>query len=409
MTRRSWFLTVPAALALSAAPLLAEADPLEPPDLARYVRWGFLRARPTVTFSNFGYDDNIFYRTGDAPKQGDYTARISPSLAGLVLLGDRAFLTFDEKIDITAYLEFTEESYAEQRGSARLTIPFGSMGVYVDGALNRTQERPVDVQDIRARKNEDKLGAGVILKLGWRTDVEIGQSHNRITNSDPDFGTNSEGLTIEQLLDRVEEGGRLRARYKIAGKTRLTLDAGRTTATFDDQTVQRDSVDERVLPGVDFGEGGTLSGSLRYGYANLDSKAPELSDYYGPVWDAKVAYRGTSRTTLQVGGKRQVGFAIYLGNQYYLNRTYDLRLIHYVNRSIGFEAGGGLGRLDFPDSLRQDRIDTYDLGIRLRLRENDLGRRLEYSFKYTTYRQDSNVDSFDQSRSSLGFGAVVGY
>lgn len=409
MARRSRFIPLLAALVLSAAPLLAAADPLEPPDLARYVRWGPLRARPAVTFSNFGYDDNIFYRTGDEPKQGDYTARISPSLNGLLLFGDRAFLTFDEKVDFTAYFHFTEESYAEQRGSARLTIPFGRMGLYVDGVLNRTQERPVDVQDVRARKNEDKLGAGVILNLGWRTDVEIGQARSRITNSDPDFGTDAEGLTIEQLLDRVEDGGRLKARYNIAGKTRITLDASRTTATFEDHTVERDSKDQRILPGVDFGEGGTLSGSMRYGYAKLDSKSEDLSDYYGPVWDAKVAYRGSSRTTLQIGGKRQVAFAIYLGNQYYLNRTYDLRLIHYVNRAIGFEAGGGLGRLDFPDSLREDKIHSYDVGIRLRLRENDLGRRLEYSFKYTSYNQDSNVDTFDQSRASVGFGAVVGY
>jgi len=283
------------------------------------------------------------------------------------------------------------------------------MGVYVDGMLNRTQERPVDVQDVRARKDEDKLGAGVILNLGWRTDVEIGRTRSDITNSDPDFVTPPGGLTIEQLLDRVEDGGRLRARYRIAGKTRLTLDAGRTTATFDDHTVVRDSEDRRVLPGVDFGEGGTLSGSVRYGYANLDSKSPDLSDYHGAVWDAKVAYRGTSRTTLQVGGKRQVAFAIYLGNQYYLNRTYDLRAIHYVNRVIGFEAGGSLGQLDFPDSLRHDRIEAWDMGVRVRLKENDLGRRLEYSFRYTDYRQDSNVDNFDQSRSSVGFGAIVGY
>jgi hypothetical protein len=409
MARRSRVLALPAALLVSAAPVLAAADPLEPPDLSQYVRWGPLRARPTVTFSNFGYDDNIFYRTGDAPKQGDYTARISPSLQGLVLLGDRAFLTFDEKLDFTAYFRFTEESYAEQRGAARLTIPFGRMGVYVDGALNRTQERPVDVQDVRARKNEDKLGAGLIVKLGWRTDLEIGRTRNRVTNSDPDFRTSADGLTIEQLLDRVEDGGRLRARYRVAGKTRLTLDAARTTATFDDRTVVRDSEDQRVLPGVDFGEGGTLSGSLRYGYAKLDSKSPDLSDYHGSVWDAKVAYRGTTRTTIQVGGKRQVAFAIYLGNQYYLNRAYDLRVIHYVNRAIGFEAGGSVGRLDFPDSLRQDRIRSYDLGVRLRLKENDLGRRLEYSFKYTDYRQDSNVEGFDQTRASVGFGAVVGY
>src|SRR5262245_40414453 len=113
MTRRSRFAALLAALALSGSPLpAAETDPLAPPDLSQYVRWGPLRARPTLNFSNFGYDDNIFYRTGNEPKQGDYTARISPALKGLLLLGDRAFLTFDERLDFTAYFQFTEESYA---------------------------------------------------------------------------------------------------------------------------------------------------------------------------------------------------------------------------------------------------------------------------------------------------------
>jgi hypothetical protein len=397
-----------AGLALCAFPARS-ADPLEPPDLSRFVRWGPIRVRPTLAFSNFGYDDNIFYRTGDAPKEGDYTVRLSPSLSGVALFGDRAFLTFDEKIDYTMYLRFHSEDYVDQIGSARLTFPFRRMGVYVDGALNRTKERPVDVQDLRAEKRENRLGAGVIFRLGWRTDLELGETRSRFTHLDPDFGSVGSTLTLGQLLNRVEEGTQVRARYRIKGETRFTLDASEKTATFDDPSLLRDSRDTRIMPGVDFGQGGRLAGTVRYGYARLDSKTPTLSDFSGGVWDAKVAYRASSATTVQVGGKRQVAFALYFGNQFYLNSSYELRGIHYVSRAIGIEGGVSDGRLTFPNDVRRDRIQSWDAGLRLRLKENELGRRIEYSFRFTRYRQDSNVDSLDQSRSIVGFGAVLGY
>src|SRR5262249_40471726 len=142
MPRRSLLSAIAlAAIALSNAwAETAPPDPLEPPDLSRFVRWGPFRVRPAVGFSNFGWDDNIFYRTGNETKQGDYTARLSPALSGLLRLGDRAFVTFDEKVDYTAYFHFRSESYVDHSGNARLTIPLGTMGFYVDGALSSVKD-----------------------------------------------------------------------------------------------------------------------------------------------------------------------------------------------------------------------------------------------------------------------------
>jgi hypothetical protein len=384
-------------------------DPLEPPDLGQYLRWGPVRVRPTFAFSNLGYDDNIFYRTGTEPKQGDYTARLSPSVSGLTLFGHRAFLTFEEKLEYTMYAKFGSQSYLNQLGQARVTFPFQRMGVFVEGAFNQTKERPEDVQDVRADRREARLGAGVIFRIGWRSDVELGHVRTDWTHSDPDFGSIDSSFTIGQLLNRVDEGQRLRARYRVTGQTRLVLEASSKTSTFDDPSLNRDSRETRITPGIDFGQGGRLSGSLRAGWARLDSSSPLLSDFSGGVWDSRIAYRLSSGTTIQAGGRRQVAFALYFGNQFYLNSTYELRAIHFVNRAIGLEAGASRGRLTFPDSTRRDRIGNYDVGVRLRLKENDMGRKIEYSLRYTWLRQDSTVDVLDQSRAVVGFGAVVGY
>ena len=111
---------------LTAAVLLprgaAGADPLSPPDLSHYLRWGPFRVRPNVTLSNLGYDSNIFETADEAERQGSWTATVSPRLEGLVLFGHRAFLTFDERLDYTAYVSAGELNYLNHRGNARVKV-----------------------------------------------------------------------------------------------------------------------------------------------------------------------------------------------------------------------------------------------------------------------------------------------
>ena len=47
--------------------------------------------------------------------------------------------------------------------------------------------------------------------------------------------------------------------------------------------------------------------------------------------------------------------------------------------------------------------------MRFRLSENDIGRRVEYAFRYTIARRDSTLDFLDQIRGTIGFGMSFGY
>jgi len=49
------------------------------------------------------------------------------------------------------------------------------------------------------------------------------------------------------------------------------------------------------------------------------------------------------------------------------------------------------------------------LGARLRVFQNSLGRKVEYTFSLRPWRRDSNVDRYDRSRTQVGFGVVAGY
>ena len=203
---------------LALAPAAAQSEKLEPPDLARYLRWGPLRARPGVELSNLGYDSNIlFNQAGDSV--GDYTVTISPKLEGLVLFGDRAFLTFRERLDYTAYAKNQELNYFNDRGTARITVPFSRFGVFGDLKLENVHFRPGDRENIRPEQKLRDVGFGAIFLPGWRTEVEV-QHH--LSNyrykedaDDPIGGVEerlacdearSHKLCVAQISDVLDEG-----------------------------------------------------------------------------------------------------------------------------------------------------------------------------------------------------------
>jgi hypothetical protein len=394
-----------------------EISPLEPPDTARYLRWGPLRVRPGLTIPTFGYDDNVFYRPDDSPlpRVGDYFIDISPGVEGIVLLGDRAFVTFSERLEFYVYANEHEVDYFNQFGRARLTFPLGNYGIYLDGGYDRVRDRPADATDIRPIRKEIPLGGGLIFRFGWRTDVEVGYLRTRSTGDDPDDPCDDPAagcFTIDQRVNRVEQGYRLSARYLMFGRTRLTLRASERDIVFDDPAVNRDGHERRVVPGLDFGLGGRIYGNLRVGWANFDLENPVAEDFQGAVADIALGYRlGGLGSSVSLRAYQDIQYSVLESTDLYTNTGAEITFVRYFNRFIGMELGGGRGTLDFLDAEdpRKDDLSRGSAGIRFRLSENDLGRRVEYAFRYVLTRRNSNLDFLDQTRGTIGFGMSFGY
>ena len=408
---RSLFLFVLVAAAVSpAAVAQSSISPLDPPDTSRYLRWGPFRVRPSFTIPNLGYDNNVFYRPDDStlPQVGDYFIALSPGVKGVVLFGHSAFLTFDERLEFYAYASEKDLNYFNQFGSARLTVPFRRFGFYGDFGYNRVRDRPLEAQDARPIRKDVPAGAGVILKFGWRTDAELGLIRTRFTAEDEN------DPTIGPRTDRTETGTRLRARYLAFGRTRVLLDTSRRTIEFDNPAAQaiRDGDERRALTGLDFGLGGRIFGTVRAGWCDFDLTNPLATDFKGVVADVAVGYRfGESGSRLTLTGARDARYSIYASSNLYVFTGGELVLIKYFNRFLGMEVGAGRAQLDFLGDP-QDRIDhhtTGTLGLRFRVSENDLGRRVEYAIRYTRWIINSTRDDLDQNRGTIGFGVSFGY
>ena len=397
---------------LVCAPTAAQTA-LEPPDPARYLRWGPLRVRPAFELREFGYDDNIFVT--ETNPVSDWRATLAPRLDGLVLFGDRAFLTFEERLEYTAYLENDDQNFFANFTRARTTLPFGGrLGMYVEGRLVNGKERPLDQQDVRADRDEHGLGLGLVLNAGWRTEIELGRATNTYRYDDPDAILVPGVPTIGDTLDRTDRNHKVDFRYRVQGRTRLTLTARSDSIDFESPVSQgRNSDAWGVLPGIDFGQGGALSGSARVGWSAIDADDPDEVDFDDWIARAELAYQPLGRLTLRLDGVREPGFTVSGPGIFYLNTQTRLRATYYFQRFLGLETGGSLGELRFPGATgtesREDDISSVEAGLRFRLAETTLGRRVEYVLGARRYESQSNVPTQSYSTTVIGLTAVVGY
>lgn len=396
-------------LAVAFLPAAAQSSALDPPALDRYLRWGPLRVRPGLEVRNFGYDGNVFYRYADDPRGesvGDWTITLGPKVDGVVLFGSRAFLTFRSRLDYTAYRSYSEINYFNTYNDARLTFPFRRFGVFAEAGYDRTRDRPIDAQDTRPIRRDRSAGVGGIVRLGWRTEAELAFTRD-------DWSGTDDNPTFEPRINRVETGTRFRLRYLLVGRTRLTFEGRRLDIAFDDPAVAvtRDGTSDRWLPGVSFGEGGPLSGSLKAGPAKIDlvqSAGPEYDSWVG---EAKLVYRPGRQTTFALDWSRDAVYSVLDFSDLYLYRRTELQAIRYLNSLIGVEARVRRGSVDYllDPGGRVDDLFDWSTGVRFRLGETALGRRVEYSLTWNDYTRDSNDDRFDSHRRVVGFGAVLGY
>ena len=407
-------------LLVAAAPasFAQSISPLDPPELSRFLSWGPFRVRPGIAITDLGYDSNVFAIPDDSPipKVGDYFIAVTPRIDGLVLFGHRAFVTFDERLQFYAYAQQRELDYFNQYGKARLTVPFRRFGFYWDIGYDRTRDRPYDAQDIRPIRKSYPLGLGLITKFGWRTDAELGYVQGRFTAEDPndpcDPTVNSSCFTIGDLNNRKDVGTRLKARYLAFGRTRVLLELSNRTITFDDPAVNRDGAERRQFVGLDFGLGGSISGTLRVGHANFDLSDPSATDFNGPVANIALAYNfGDGGSRITFFGTRDVRYTVTDSTDLYVYTGGSVRLVKYFNRLLGAEFAAGRATLNFLGDP-QGRVDADtngSVGVLFRISESSLGRRVEYALRYTRWVVNSTLNYLDQNRGTIGFGVSFGY
>jgi hypothetical protein len=284
----------------------------------------------------------------------------------------------------------------------------GRFGVFGHYRLDRYHQRPRDQEDLRPLTQDRRLGFGFIVELGWRTEMEIRQTGVRLRYEDPAQSN------VGERLDRDERRRALTVKYLLKGRTSLTADFETSEIDFTSKDPLKDSDRWTALPGIELGRGGPLQGTVRLGWARIDALAPDRPDFSEAVGDVTALYAFGNGTRIEVTGERIPGFTVVGTQTYYVSTAGTLRGIRFLNSFLGVEAGLGFGRLIFPETGangtdRVDRLREYDVGIRVRLAEDSLGRKTEYSIRLLNSERLSTEESLNRTRTTLTVGAIVGF
>jgi hypothetical protein len=338
---------------------------------------------------------------------------VAPGLNGLILFGDKAFLTFDSELPYTAYANYQELNFLNVFNSARVTFPLGRFGIYTEGRYDRDRKVPVDLNDVRPVYTTRELGAGAILETSDRTAIELFHGERALTHTDDDFGQSE--IDLARKLDRVERVDRLTLSYEIAGRSQFDLSIDNVDIEFDTPNLtgipgmDRDSVARSIVPGLTLGQGGRLVGHLEVGYAELVYDSSLLPGYSGAVGRGQLRYRPFRGMTWTLEGKREVDFSASAGNNYFILDGALLNTLYFLNPVLGFELELGRESLEFPVTSRVDDLTVYGAGIRMRTMEDSLGRRVEYRVKIAQRERVSTEPIRDRSRAVLNLDVVLGY
>jgi hypothetical protein len=172
-----------------------------------------------------------------------------------------------------------------------------------------------------------------------------------------------------------------------------------------------------LLPGITFGQGSRLSGSVKIGYTSFELQGQGQDTFDTSLGEGTLAYLLGSGTTFRLNGGREVGFAVFGDNTFYVNRYVGGRVTHYFNSIIGGTIAGEIGELSYPQDLpfRIDDNTQYELGVLFRSLRTQSGKTVEYGLTWRRTRRESDLDDparddlLDQSRSVWGFTATAGF
>lgn len=311
-----------------------------------------------------GYTDQAYLPTGDAG--GSYSLSVDAP--------QRLYFVPRKKTIFTAEL-VPGYSFFESSGRRRNQFNYLVRGdahfllnhLYLDFYAMREDQIRALVADVNrmATQRGNEVGVGGEAKYSSKTSGLFSLRFRDLSypNSrfQPDLGPGevdpSTGETLKIpvfLLDRRERNARLSLLHKTFPRTSLFVSGERSDYSFRRATY-KDSSRTWIGGGLNYYAGRTQI-RVEAGPATLEFDDPTQRDYDGLV-ASLAASRSNGRWSYALGAGRDIGFSIFLNNNYFVSNTARLNVGYTATRRLSLHAQTTLER------------DTYDVpvgGIRRR-------------------------------------------
>lgn len=199
------------------------------------------------------------------------------------------------------------------------------------------------------------------------------------------------GTIPVNLLDRQENNGRVSLMHKTFPLTSTFVAAERSDYDFERATY-KNSTRTWLGAGAVYNAGRTTL-RLEGGPAKLDFDDPAEKDYQGIV-AAFGATRANGRRTYTFTAERDLGFSIFLNNNYFVSNRLSVGVVHAATRKLSLRANSTYERDDYDVQVQgQDRRDTISftsLGFIYTVRRLNIGADVGWYERDTTFGGDTD-------------------
>jgi hypothetical protein len=328
---------------------------------------GQLSWTPVITLHDAGLDTNV-YDEPTNPKR-DHMAVVTPQVDGVLELGAGS-LRMAGSADFVYFRRYTDERSINGRGSVRLEIPLSRIRPFGGISYIDTRERQNSEIDLRARRTDREVTAGLGLSVTSRASVEVAGRR-----SDARFreGEVFRGIELARRFNRDTTGGTARIRYNVTPLTTFTIEADASRDHFV-LSPDFDSDNFRANAGFQFAPDAVLKGRALIGYHKLDPRGTAAAGYEGLIASVELGYVLMGRTRFDVRVLRDTSYSLE-AQPFFVQTTYGGEVLHNLFGPIDVIARASREALAYPDlperllTAHTVDVNRYGGGVAIRAAE----------------------------------------
>lgn len=295
------------------------------------IAWGPATLRPTLIL-NLGYDDNIFYASDDLstePALGSREGQVQPGIRFDLPFGDSylqgGYSALYRNYETPEYTPSSQWShYFDLRGRIRAGARgyFNLQDRFVRGSEELREVDPggeLTFGDLPFRSHTPSIEAGI--------DFGLRQGASVVWNYKSSQYSEIEGQTFANYRGHSMQ---FRYNYRLGPEASAYLYYGADTMDQRRPEGDLDFSGEAVGFGYTQSVGRAITAQFSGGYQVLDASGVLQSAYHGPTASGSATWRVGDATRFVLGARRLPYQSFFLNNAYYLNRTFDLEVLHQV-------------------------------------------------------------------------------
>jgi hypothetical protein len=306
---------------------------------------GPFRIFPSLTLTNFGYDNNVYRQPEDRNRVADFTFTTGLPLVTHLLLRERWILSFNF---VPEYVYFVQEqrersfNYTLQPSFRWLVLNrFVISGSYLH---RRARIRTTSEFDYRTLETRDEARGQFFYEMAGKTTIGFTAIYRDLRYDDIDQPGQDFRYSI--LMSRTEKTGQGELYYQLRSDTQFFVNVGFGDIAFvHPDTKWKDSYVYYTYAGLNFPLLQRLRGTLSLGFKILEPYRAKKKGFEGIVGNTRIEY-DLRRLVFRVLYERNSEFSYWTDNIFFIEDRYGLGASFYMNQYI---------RLDYDFSYR----DTF--------------------------------------------------